>query len=209
MHRLSALAAATALLLTAACSSRTVDLAAADTRAVNRAASLDADAGALTVDGRAGDGLVVLEDRDFATGTIELEIKGANAPGRSFVGLAFNVRNDSTYEAIYFRPFNFGSDDAGRRSHSVQYVSHPAHPWNVLRTESEGVYEAAFPRRPDADEYFPVRIVLTDDTAAVYDATTGAELLSVERLAEQRDDTIALWVGNNSRGAFRNLRLRK
>ena len=56
-----------------------------------------------------GDGMAIVNDLDFAEGTIELEIKGENSPGRSFVGVAFNIQNDSTYEAVYFRPFNFQS----------------------------------------------------------------------------------------------------
>lgn len=71
------------------------------------------------LDAKEGDGLAILKDVNFKSGTIYFEIKGENAPGRSFVGLAFNVQNDSTYEAIYFRPFNFYAEEPSRRSHMV------------------------------------------------------------------------------------------
>ena len=53
-----------------------------------------------------GSGLLYIKDSDFSNGKIELELKGKNEKGRSFVGIAFHGQNDSTYEAIYFRPFN-------------------------------------------------------------------------------------------------------
>ena len=38
-----------------------------------------------------GAGLAVLREVDFAAGTIELDLKGENNPGKSFIGIAFNI----------------------------------------------------------------------------------------------------------------------
>jgi hypothetical protein len=54
-----------------------------------------------------GSGLWVLKNYDLSNGVVEMDIKGQNVPQRSFVGFAFHILNDTTYDAVYFRPFNF------------------------------------------------------------------------------------------------------
>src|SRR5690349_14276397 len=54
----------------------------------------------LYMDAKDGDGLVRLNEFTFESGTIELDIKGKDEQGRSFVGVAFHGLNDSTYDAI-------------------------------------------------------------------------------------------------------------
>ena len=66
-------------------------------------------------------GLGWLEGVQFTDGTIEFDVKGKNVLQKSFVGIAFHGSNDSTYDAVYFRPFNFRSAEEVRRNHSVQY----------------------------------------------------------------------------------------
>jgi hypothetical protein len=87
-----------------------------------------------------GDGLMILKGADMADGVIELDIKGSNKFQQSFVGLAFNIQNPTTFDAIYFRPFNFKSDDPVRRTHTVQYVSMPGNDWEKLRNQFPGKY---------------------------------------------------------------------
>ena len=77
------------------------------------------------LDENAGDGIAILEGIRFSTGEIELEVRGKNVLQKSFVGVAFHGTDEKTYEAVYFRPFNFKNDDPVRRSHAVQYISHP------------------------------------------------------------------------------------
>jgi len=163
----------------------------------------------VTLNDKPGEGLVILQQIAFDNGTIELDIKGENNPGKSFVGLAFNIQNDSTLEAIYFRPFNFQAEEKIRREHSVQYVFHPKNPWRYLRTNFEGQYEAEFPRQPSPNDWFSVRITIDDKKVKVYDKESKTELLAIERLSEQMSDKIALWVGHNSKGEFRNLKIRE
>jgi len=156
-----------------------------------------------------GAGLAIINNATFEKGTVELQIKGENNPGQSFVGFAFNVQDESTYEAIYFRPFNFKSNEKIRREHSIQYIHPPNYEWRKLRDEHEGVYEAEFTAAPDPDGWFSVKINITPSSVEVIDARNGISLLSVERLSEQKSNQIALWTGNNSKGSFRKIKLTK
>src|SRR5215510_5241277 len=67
------------------------------------------------------DGLAWIEGVELSEGTIELEIKGKNEQGRSFVGIAFHGQDNKTFEAVYLRPFNFQAAEKERQSHSIQY----------------------------------------------------------------------------------------
>ncbi|MDT0620727.1 hypothetical protein [Croceitalea vernalis] len=161
----------------------------------------------LTLTNKMGDGMAILKNESFVTGAIDLDIKGENNPGKSFVGVAFNIQNDSTYEAIYFRPFNFKSDELIRREHSLQYISHPKNTWRYLRTNHEGIYEAEYANAPSPDDWFSIIIKITEDQVYVYDKKTNTELLHVNRLEKQVSDKIGLWSGFNSKGAYRNVKL--
>ena len=163
----------------------------------------------LTLNRKKGDGVAIINDLTFDEGFIELELKGENNPGKSFVGIAFNIQNDSIYEAVYFRPFNFQSDKKIRREHSVQYIYHPKYTWRFLRTNYEGQFESEYPRQPSPDEWFGVRIKIDNKKVYVYDQETNTELLSIERLTKQVSDRIGLWTGFNSKGEFRNLKIKK
>lgn len=163
----------------------------------------------LSLDAKPGGGMAVLKRIKFDIGTIDIELKGENKKGKSFLGIAFNIQNDSTYEAIYFRPFNFQSDEKIRREHSVQYVYHPKYTWRFLRTNYEGKFESEYPRQPMPDDWFGVSVKIEKDSVNIYDKKSNTKLLSIQRLENQVSDKIALWTGNNSKGDFRKLRIKK
>ena len=169
--------------------------------------SIDEDLNTVSLNAKLGDGFAIIENVNFDVGTIELELKGENNPGKSFLGIAFNIQNDSTYEAIYFRPFNFQSGKKIRREHSVQYIYEPKHTWRFLRTNYPEQFEAEYPRQPSPDEWFGVQVKIDSKKVYVYDRESNTELLSVERLGNQVSNKIALWTGNNSKGDFRNLKI--
>lgn len=171
--------------------------------------SINTSKNALALNRKIGDGVAIIKSVSFDRGSIELELKGENNPGKSFIGLAFNIQNDSTYEAVYFRPFNFQSDEKIRREHSVQYIYHPEYTWRYLRTNHEGQYESEFPRQPLPDEWFGVLVRIDDKKVYVFDQKTNTELLSVERLTNQVSDKIGLWAGFNSKGEYRNIKIKK
>ena len=58
----------------------------------------------LSINEASGQGLAILNDITFSSGTIEFDVKGRNVMQRSFVGVAFHVQDDSHFDAIYFRP---------------------------------------------------------------------------------------------------------
>jgi hypothetical protein len=90
-----------------------------------------------------GDGVAYLEGIEFANGTIELDVRGKDVQQQSFLGVAFHGVDGATYDAVYFRPFNFRAEDPERRKRAVQYISHPDYPWQKLRAEHPGKYEQA------------------------------------------------------------------
>ena len=47
-----------------------------------------------------GDGLAWITDVEFSKGIIELEVKGKDWPGQSFVGLAFHGQDNETFDAV-------------------------------------------------------------------------------------------------------------
>lgn len=178
-------------------------------RAVNRSISVFPDSpGALELNAAQGEGLAVLEDLVFDGGAIEVELLGENAPGRSFIGVAFNIQDDESFEAIYFRPFNFVSTEQTRRDHMVQYIYHPEYTWSKLREERTGEFESEIPSPPDPDDWFKATIFVLDKKVEVYVEDRSEPVLEVERLSSVSRGKIGLWVGNGSSGRFRKLVLK-
>jgi hypothetical protein len=175
-------------------------------RAVNRTLSLFPDSpGAVELNAGRGEGLAILEDIIVDGGTIEVELLGENAPGRSFIGLAFNIQDDESFEAVYFRPFNFVATEQIRKDHMVQYIYHPEYTWFKLREERTGEFESEIPQPPDPDDWFKATIVVLEKHVEVYVEDGNKPVLKVERLGSINRGKIGLWVGNGSSGRFRNL----
>ncbi len=160
---------------------------------------------AVHLDRKEGDGLLRLQNFDFQNGTIELDIKGKNELGSSFVGLAFRGLNDSTYDAVYFRPFNFENPE--RRNHSVQYISQPVYPWYRLREESPGKYENSINPPPQPEEWFHATIVIEYPVVKVFVNNSEEASLIINQLSLRNKGWLGFWVGNNSEGYFKNLRI--
>src|SRR5438034_6932265 len=57
-------------------------------------------------------GVVYLEGIEFSNGAIECDLRGKDVQGQSFVGVVFHGLDGNTYDAIYFRPFNFRAQDS-------------------------------------------------------------------------------------------------
>ena len=204
MHmRRPALASAILLAVSAAASAQSGP----PPRVHNRALSTVADGGrqVFRLDARPGDGVAWWPETAFTTGTIELDIRGRNVPQGSFVGVAFHGVDDTTYEAIYFRPFNFATEDPARRLRAVQYVSHPAHPWQLLRDQQPGVFEKPVSPPPNPDGWFHVTIRVESDTVKVFVDRAATPALTVQRLTTRQSGWVGLWVGNTSPGDFANV----
>ena len=176
---------------------------------VNRMATAVEEDGrkAIRFDEKTGQGLAWVESSNFDQGVIEVDIKGKNDLQRSFVGVAFRGVDEKTHDAVYFRPFNFKSEDPVRRIHAVQYVSHPTYTWQKLRTEKNGQYEKAVNPVPDPDGWFHARIVVANRKISVFVNGAKEPSLVVEELSDRKGGLVGLWVGEGSGGAFANLKI--
>src|SRR5258708_24801253 len=116
----------------------------------------------------AGDGVAFVPGIELADGTIELDVRGKDVPQQSFVGVAFHGVDGTTYDAVYFRPFNFKADDPARRSHGVQYVSHPTYTWQKLRADHSGQSAQALNPAPDPNGWFHVRVGVASPKGSVF-----------------------------------------
>ncbi len=159
------------------------------------------------LDERPGDGVAYLRGIELGNGTIEFDVKGKDVQGQSFVGVAFHGVDGTTYEAIYFRPFNFRAEDPVRRGHAVQYISHPTYTWQKLRAERPGIFEQPVNPAPDPNAWFHVRVVVASPKVSVFVGDAKAPCLVVTQLSDRTNGLVGLWVGNNSGGDFADLKI--
>ncbi len=152
-------------------------------------------------------GVAWLPSFEIGDGVIEVDLKGRNEPGRSFVGIAFHGINAEKYEAVYLRPFNFRTESEARRSHSMQYVLVPSHEWRRLRMEHPGQYEAAIVAPPSSEAWVHLRLELEGPTVRVFIDNASEPALVVDRIGAVEKGWIGLWVGHNSDGMFANLKV--
>jgi hypothetical protein len=159
------------------------------------------------LEARSDHGIAWLRGSDFKEGTIEVELRGKDEPGRSFVGIAFRGVDDTTYDAVYFRAFNFKNSDPARRQRAVQYVSWPRFTWEKLRAQHPGKYEQPVSPAPGPDDWFRTRIVIEGGKVSVFVNDSATPSLVVTELSERRAGMVGLWVDNGSSGDFANLKL--
>lgn len=161
-----------------------------------------------------GDTIAILKGTRFRNGTIEVWLAGAPTDeavaaqgARGFVGIAFRVADPSRYEAIYLRPTNGRAEDQLRRNHSIQYISHPEYPWERLRSEAPGQYEAYADMAPG--EWIRCRIVVSGTKAELFLGAAKQPNLVVNDLKHgDLSGGVALWIGPGTVAHFSDLRLR-
>jgi hypothetical protein len=178
-------------------------------RIVNRNVKLlnEGDNSVVYLDSHSGDGKIWLKDLDFKNGVIEFDVKGKDAQGSSFVGIAFRGINDTTYDAVYFRPFNFLNKDSVRKSHSVQYISCPKYSWEKLRNDFPGKYENVVNPVPDPNLFFHAKIIIQKPKISVFVNNSSEPSLVIDELSGRTGGLIGLWTGNYSEGYFSNLKI--
>ncbi|PWT74251.1 MAG: hypothetical protein C5B59_11555 [Bacteroidetes bacterium] len=150
------------------------------------------------------DGIVWLKDIHFSKGTIEVDLRGKDSLQRSFLGIAFHGVDTSSYDGIYFRPFNFQTSDPIRKEHMVQYISLPRFTWQYLRSEFNGVYEKGIDPPPSPNGWLHAKIVVGDKDIKVYVNHSSTPSLTVQKLNDRQDGKIGLWSGDLP-GDFANL----
>jgi len=174
---------------------------------VNQLISAGADAGSIHLDEKDDVGIAWINGEQFTQGTIEFDIRGKDKLQGSFVGFAFHGVNDSTYEAIYFRPFNFRATDLVRKSHAVQYIASPKYDWPKLRSEFPNKYEQPISPAPDPEQWFHVRITVENEKISVYVNNSNQPSLTVVPLVKTSGKMMGYWVGNTSGGDWKNLKI--
>ena len=155
------------------------------------------------MDAARGDGLAVYQNLEFEHRTIEFDVKGKNVLQRSFVGIAFHIQNENTFNAIYFRPFNFKKPE--RAGHSVQYISHPEYTWQKLRTEFPEQFENPVHPVPNPEDFFHARVEVSWPSVKVFVDNASTPSLDVQMKSTFKKGKIGFWVGNGSDGTFKNL----
>ncbi|QEC68912.1 hypothetical protein FRZ67_16940 [Panacibacter ginsenosidivorans] len=175
---------------------------------VNRTATLSKDAQGkpiIHLDAKPGDGVIWIKGLHFTKGTIEFDVKGKDLLQQSFVGIAFHGVNDSTFEGVYFRPFNFQAADPVRKKHAVQYISLPKYDWSYLRETYPDKYEHALLSVVDPNSWFHVKVIVENNSITAFVNADTEPCLSVQPLTHAPEGKIGFWVGNNSDGDFSNL----
>jgi hypothetical protein len=158
--------------------------------------------------------VALVSGTQFQDGVIQLDMAGEVLPGaaqgaRGFVGLAFRAAADaSTFECFYLRPTNPRSDDQVRRNHSVQYISIPGFPWQLLREKFPEKYEAYVDLAPG--EWTKVKVAATGDHALLFVNGVVQPTLIVNDLKQTvSSGQIGLWIGPGTVAHFTNLRVTK
>jgi hypothetical protein len=154
-----------------------------------------------------GEGIAWLKAIDFTNGTIEFDVRGEDVKQHSFVGMAFHAQNDSTFEAIYLRPFQFKAQDSLLRSHGIQYISLPAYTWRKLRSDSPGTYEHSIDPAPDPNGWVHVRIVVMNENITTYINRDEEPTLEVRQVTPLHSGSIGFYVADTSGGDFANIRI--
>lgn len=156
--------------------------------------------------------LALVSKTDFQDGVIEIDLTGEPGVGagegaRGFVGVAFRVAPDqSRFECIYLRPTNGRAEDQVRRNHSVQYISMPGFPWQLLRKEFPEKYETYVDLV--AGEWTKVKIEVRGEKARLYVNGVQQPTLLVNDLKQgQSKGAVALWIGPGTVAHFADLRI--
>lgn len=114
------------------------------------------------------EGVIWLPVKDFKKGKLEIVARGRDFLQGSFVGIAFHGINDSTYDNVYCRPFNFRTPDSIRKIHAIQYVYLPNYNWQRLRKERNGFFEKNISDAPPADDWFILTLIVDQTMVNAY-----------------------------------------
>jgi hypothetical protein len=169
-------------------------------RVVNRTAVRIADRNGVRLSSASGNGVAWLEGTDFQSGTIEVDVRGTE-----FVGVAFNRKDDNTYEAAYVRPFNFRAADPIRKQHAVQYITLPDFDYDRLRNDAPEEFENPVDASIDPADWVKLRVVVRGVRVQIHVGAVSEAALELRKLGQLHGGQVGLWVGNDSGGEFANL----
>jgi hypothetical protein len=174
-------------------------------RVLNRQATRIEERNGVRLSGASGNGVAWVEGTDFRSGAIEVDIRGREDMGQTYLGIAFHRKDDATYDAVYLRPFNFRIDDPLRRQHAVQYISMPEFDFQDLRDRFPEEFENPVDASIVPTDWVRLRVVIEGSKLQVYVGLIKQVTLEVRKLGRLEDGQVGLWVGNDSGGDFANL----
>ena len=153
----------------------------------------------------------VVKDVSFRDGTIEVDLAGQPAAGagggaRGFIGIAFRLHENGSYEYIYLRPTNGRADDQVRRNHSTQYSSYPDFDFARSRQEAPEKYESYVDLEPGVWTKYKIEVEGTKARLYVHGAEQPCLIVNDLKL-EPLEGRVALWVGPGTEGYFSNLKI--
>ena len=151
------------------------------------------------------EGLVWLPTKGFKNGKITVKMRGKDVLQRSFVGIAFHGSNDTTYDAVYCRPFNFFAKDSVRKIHAIQYISHPIFTWKKLREERNGVFEKEIINSPNPNDWFTMTLIIDKKSVKAFINQDVKPSLVIEKLNVRENGKLGLFVGDNAGGDFETI----
>ncbi|MCK9409617.1 MAG: hypothetical protein WCX28_03990 [Bacteriovoracaceae bacterium] len=162
-----------------------------------------------------GESIAIVNGLHFSNGTIVIELAGSTIPSasptaRGFIGIAFRVqhRDSMRYDCFYLRPKNGRDIDQLRRNHSAQYIAHPSFTWQYLRKEYPGKYES-YVDLVDG-EWTKIKIQVKGEEAKLFVHNADQPALIINKLHNtESGGGIALWIGQETDGYFRNLKISK
>jgi hypothetical protein len=159
-----------------------------------------------------GSAVALLAGSEFTDGTIDADLAGQPAAGsdagaRGFVGIAFRSTPHATeFDCFYLRPTNGRADDQLRRNHSAQYISAPDFPWQRLRNETPGVYEAYVDLVAGA--WTHVKIEVNGVKARLFvNGATQPTLIVNDLKRGATTGQIGLWIDAGTEAYFRNVQV--
>lgn len=174
-------------------------------RVVNREVTRLQDRNGVRLSPRSGNGVAWVEGTEFHSGTIEVDIRGRESLQQNYVGIAFHRKNDTTYEAVYLRPFNFRAPDPLHKQHAVQYISLPKFDFQDLRDDFPEEFEKPVDASIDPIGWVRLRVVVGGNKVQAYVGPVEKVTLEVRKLGQLDGGQVGLWVGNVSGGDFANL----
>ncbi len=182
----------------------TIDLKKGEYKVINREVTLmnEEKRDYLHVSEGIGNGLVILKYVNFSEGSIEFDLRVKDSYERTAAGVMFHGVNDSTYDAIYFNPNNFNTDDTILHKQAVSYISMPQNSTKVLRSKSPGIYENAINPAPITNDWVHVRIEVKTKVVKVFVNNSAEPCLVVNQLNKINRGFTGIWTGSESNGDF-------
>jgi hypothetical protein len=151
------------------------------------------------------EGLIWLPTKDFKNGKISIKMRGKDVLQRSFIGLTFHGLNDTTYDAVYCRPFNFFAKDSVRKIHAIQYISHPIFTWKKLREERNGIFEKEIINPPNPNDWFTMTLIIDKKSVKAFINQDVKPSLVVEKLNIRQNGKLGIFVGDGAGGDFERI----